>query len=206
MEQHTFVDLLSLKSLNLQDNRISSIDRRSFMNLDELTTLNLKGNKIIKIFKETFQNLPELEILDLSFNLIMHLDFTIFDQIGTLAMLKVNFSNNVINSLTTNHIGGQIDNSYSNGYYINIKVLDLSSNNISIISRSFFKPIEVSIMEILLQKNELQNLSREVFGNMPHLQVLNLSHNKITEVNFDSFKNSPRLQVSVIFTPIMQLL
>lgn len=79
VQQHTFVDLKvknteenvkfseqfleiflfnffqALKKLQLDDNRITNIERRAFMNLDQLRYLTLRGNKIDFISDEAFQ-------------------------------------------------------------------------------------------------------------------------------------------------------
>lgn len=78
----------------------------------------------------------------------------------------------------------------------NIKVLDLSFNNITDIMRFYFKPVEYSLTHLYLAHNELSNVTQGVFGNMPHLQWLDLSHNDLMEVDFDCFRNTNNLQVS----------
>lgn len=41
----------------------------------------------------------------------------------------------------------------------------------------------------------LQNISREVFGSMPHLQWLDLSGNRLFEIDYDTFKHTRKLQL-----------
>lgn len=41
--------------MNLDDNRIETVERRSFMNLDKLRHLSLRGNKMVTISDEAFQ-------------------------------------------------------------------------------------------------------------------------------------------------------
>lgn len=122
IEQHTFVDLLSLQYLYLDDNKIKKINRRAFMNLDRLKYLTLRGNKLAQINDESFQNLPELEYLDLAYNSLPSFNFDCFDQVGQLSSaFKVNISHNLINQLRTNFSiyantfnGGQHDSKYFN--------------------------------------------------------------------------------------------
>lgn len=110
ISQHTFVDLLDLEQIHLDDNQIGTLERRSFMNLENLKRLNLKGNKIANISYETFQNLPELEDLNMSYNKIKLFDFSFFDQVGTLSkMFHVNISHNELVDLTVN-IGLNFEN------------------------------------------------------------------------------------------------
>lgn len=107
-------------------------------------------------------------------------------------------------------------------YHSNIKILDLSHNMISKIGSGFFRPAEVSLTHLHLAHNQLtvisthfngffawrnrgdlmissfvlfQNTSKDVFGNMQHLHWLDLSYNLLNEMDYDSFRNSRRLQV-----------
>jgi len=77
----------------------------------------------------------------------------------------------------------------------NIKVLDLSHNNISDIARYYFRPIEYSITHLYMSNNRLRNVSKDIFGNMPHLQWLDLRHNRLIEMGHDCFKDTRNLQV-----------
>ncbi|XP_066248274.1 chaoptin [Euwallacea similis] len=196
VSQHTFVQLPKLQQLHLDDNKIDSLERRSFMNLEQLKRLNLKGNKLAAISYEAFQNLPELEHLDMSYNKIVKFDFLMFDQVGTLAMFHLNVSHNSLRELSVG-----VPSSFETGlgpggyYHSNIKVLDISFNNISVIAKQFFRPVEISLTNLHLGHNKIMNASRDVFGNMPHLQTLDLSRNTIYELDFDIFRNTKKLQV-----------
>ncbi|KAJ3628300.1 hypothetical protein MTP99_015615 [Tenebrio molitor] len=198
VQQHTFADLAQLEQIHLDDNRVESLERRSFMNLENLKRLNLKGNKISSIDYETFQNIPDLEDLDLSYNNLNSLDFTVFDQVGTLSMFHVNMSHNKLRNLVVNPSGGEEGVGSSN-----VKVLDLSFNNISSVSKQFFKPVERSLSHLHLNHNKLLNATKDVFGNMPHLQLLDLSHNSLYELDFDTFRNTKKLQV--LFVPFNRI-
>ncbi|XP_011151710.1 chaoptin isoform X3 [Harpegnathos saltator] len=201
LQTHTFVDLSALMTINLEDNAIEKIERRAFMNMNRLKYINLRGNKIRDITDEAFQNLPDLEFLDLAYNNLNEFDFASFDQVGTLSSFKVNVSHNEISRLWINsttftpptasafhiYLGGNVQS--------NIKVLDLSYNNISDIMKYYFKPVEYSLTHLYLSNNQLRNITQGIFGNMPHLQWLDLRHNDLFEVDFDCFKNTKNLQV-----------
>jgi len=77
----------------------------------------------------------------------------------------------------------------------NIKVLDLSYNNISDITKYYFKPVEYSLTHLYLSNNQLRNITQGIFDNMPHLQWLDLRYNELMELDFDCFKNTKNLQV-----------
>lgn len=81
------------------------------------------------------------------------------------------------------------------GIHSNIKILDLCFNNITTIAKQFFRPVELSLTHLHLSHNNLLNATREVFGNLRHLQWLDISHNVMYEMDFDMFRNTKRLQV-----------
>lgn len=80
----------------------------------------------------------------------------------------------------------------------NIKVLDMSHNNISDIMRFYFRPVEYSLTHLYLAHNEIANVTQGVFGNMPHLQWLDFRYNDLVEVDFDCFRNTKNLQVLLL--------
>lgn len=90
-----------------------------------------------------------------------------------------------------------------NQYYLspvihsNIKILDVSYNNITHISRGYFRPVELSLTHLYLSNNKIQNITRDVFNNIPHLQSLDLSDNIIQSVDYDAFKNTKSIQVNI---------
>jgi hypothetical protein len=67
------------------------------------------------------------------------------------------------------------------------------------VSGSFFKPIETALTYLIMSHNKLTNVTRDAFGNMPHLQWLDLTFNDLKEVDFDAFRHTRRLQVSTFF-------
>lgn len=77
----------------------------------------------------------------------------------------------------------------------NIKTLDLSYNNISFISQHYFLPTEPSLISLRLSNNQLNKVTRDVFGNMFNLQELDISHNRVFEFEQDAFKRTRKLQV-----------
>ncbi|CAH1127122.1 unnamed protein product [Ceutorhynchus assimilis] len=195
ISQYTFVHLPKLEQLHLDDNKIESLERRSFMSLEQLKRLNLKGNKLSTISYEAFQNLPELEHLDMAYNNLEKFEFSMFDQVGTLAMFHLNVSHNNLRDLLVS-VPTTFETDVGFGsYHSNIKVLDLSFNNISVIGKQFFRPAEISLTSLYLSHNQIMNATKDVFGNMPHLQWLDLSWNQIYEMDFDMFRNTKKLQV-----------
>ncbi|PNF19532.1 Chaoptin [Cryptotermes secundus] len=190
---HTFMDLPSLELLQLDDNRIKRIERHAFMNMDVLKKLDLRGNKLMAISDEAFQNLPQLELLDLAYNQLQSLDFSMLDQVGTLSSFHLNVSHNALQQLELNATRGR-----GGEMSANVKMLDLSYNNVTCIGHSYLRPVEQSLTHLHLSHNRLINTTREVFGNMPHLQWLDLSSNQLAELDFDTFRNTKMMQVLLL--------
>ena len=114
-------------------------------------------------------------------------------EVGTLSSFKLNVSHNSLQKLEQNSTTGR--GSEVSVLHSNVKVLDLSYNNVTRIGRTFFKPVERSLSHLHLSHNWVRNATREVFGNMPHLQWLDLSYNQLVDMDFDTFRNTRNLQV-----------
>jgi hypothetical protein len=117
-------------------------------------------------------------------------------QVGTLSSFRLNVSHNALQRLELNATTGR-----GGEMSANVRVLDLSYNNVSCVVQSYLGPVERSLTHLHLSHNGLLNTTREVFGNMPHLQWLDLSSNKLAELDFDTFRNTRMLQVGAIMGP-----
>ncbi|XP_045767710.1 chaoptin isoform X6 [Maniola jurtina] len=217
IDMHTFVNLRELQEILIEDNLIETVHRRSFTSLDNLKVIRLRGNIISEISEEAFQNLPALKELDISFNQLETFKFSIFDQVGSATALKVNVSYNRIIALADSNA----PSFYSSNFYpppkaqrlvsedpsplrierglgtvsVNIRVMDLSHNNISYIAPYYFRHADLTLSELYLSHNLIRNITREVFGSMLMLQYLDLSHNQIYHMEYDCFKKVRNLQI-----------
>ncbi|XP_050296865.1 chaoptin isoform X2 [Anthonomus grandis grandis] len=192
ISQKTFDELPRLQQIHLDDNKIESIDPLAFSSVTELKYLNLKGNKILSVGSKAFHKLLHLEYLDMSFNKISNLDFSWFDdETGRLSvsLFQLNVSHNNLKELLSNLGGSETRR---------IGVLDLSFNNIQNISEGFFEPVNSSLKRLHLGHNQIMNATGKVFGAMKYLQWLDLSWNSIFEMEFDMFDRSRRMDLQVL--------
>lgn len=90
--------------------------------------------------------------------------------------------------------------------HVSVKVLDLSHNNISFISNRFFRPVELSLLELKLSFNRILKATSDAFGSMVNLQLLDVAHNQIFEFEQDTFKNTKKLQVLFLKQPLNLIL
>ncbi|XP_015754061.1 PREDICTED: leucine-rich repeat-containing G-protein coupled receptor 4-like [Acropora digitifera] len=103
--ENQFTNLSQLSSLNLVSNRIDVVPITSFHGLSSLTSLSLNSNKICRILKFMFKDLTSLQTLDLSHNDIA------FIEDGALANLPALSSMNLYNNqLTTLPVDGDFHN------------------------------------------------------------------------------------------------
>jgi Leucine-rich repeat (LRR) protein len=75
---------------------------RSFVEMRSLKQLNLDGNRISELRDETFQNLHSLQRLSLAYNSLRGLNLEAFDYVGSLSFLRLDVSHNRIQSLSSN--------------------------------------------------------------------------------------------------------
>ncbi|XP_051173154.1 protein slit-like [Leptopilina boulardi] len=150
-----FHELINLETLNICNNQMEQIPQDIFSKLVNLTSLNLSGNQF-KFFGDfTFQNLINLQNLNLRHNQLDNLADSRFER------------RQMQDFLITSELFQRSD--WKNNYPLvsiifncfNLIHLDLAYNNIQKIHDDWF----------LLSKLKLQSL--------------NLTHNRISELNFD---------------------
>ncbi|CAG0894533.1 unnamed protein product [Cyprideis torosa] len=203
IKPRTFSDLKPLKSIRLCDNKIERIHKAAFSQQvitgkyypilqhmplrDFLEAIHLQGNWINQLDNEAFQGLPRLQFLDLSYNRLWELNLDALDQVGTLGTLTLDASYNWLRNLT-----GPSHGSWKN--YFNIKFFNVSHNNISDISNSYFEPLRTSLLCMDLSHNGLHKLTKAIAGGSQYLQELMLSHNRLRTISPDAFRGSESIQ------------
>jgi hypothetical protein len=156
-----FVNLNSIKSIDLSFNMIANVYRDSFVNLPVLTELNLSYNQISVVPRDLFQNLPTLEKINLSYNKISNLPEDLLQNLSNLT--KIDLSNNQISiipnifknlrKLTYISLGyNQITTIYANTF-INLpasNMIGLVGNRITTIQPHSFVNLNRKVMVVLM--------------------------------------------------------
>ena len=184
-----FNGLVRLLALGLDKNEIVSIERHSFDDLRSLKELHLFSNKLETISSGVFTNLAQLEYLNVSFNRLNTIERSAFTNLASLSFLD----------LSHNYLDGLVD--CFEGVF-NLYILDLSFNFIKIFENSFDFPLDTLYMSSnvgskaisLAFIKDLQTLYLEFYGvssfenenflNLPILDSLHLSNNKIRSVQY----------------------
>ncbi|RZF40048.1 hypothetical protein LSTR_LSTR002451 [Laodelphax striatellus] len=81
--------LTFLKTLDLGENRIQSVDNNTFQGLDQLYGLRLIENELVNITKDSFSSLGSLQVLNLACNKIEHVDKNAFGTSPTLHAVRL---------------------------------------------------------------------------------------------------------------------
>ncbi|KAM6215907.1 leucine-rich repeat-containing G-protein coupled receptor 5 isoform 3-T3 [Rhynchocyon petersi] len=196
-----FAGLYSLKVLMLQNNQLRQVPTEALQNLRSLQSLHLHNNRIHSLGKKCFDGLHSLETLDLNYN---NLDeFPV--AIRTLSNLKeLGFHSNNIKSIPEKAFVG-------NPSLITIHFYD---NPIQLVGRSAFQHLPelrtltlngasqitefpdltgtASLESLTLTGAQISSLPETVCNQLPNLQVLDLSYNRLEDL--PSFSVCQKLQ------------
>lgn len=93
LDAHAFENHAKLERLNLEDNQIVEMDRRTFGWLPELTELVLARNNITVLHEDMFERLGKLSRLYVQDNLLVDLSKDVFKGLGNLRVLDMSFNN-----------------------------------------------------------------------------------------------------------------
>ena len=149
-----------LKTLNLADNKLQTIEIGKLDNLEELI---LNGNNLNSMPLLT-DHLPSLRILILSHNNIVSLSPDYFNK--TPSAIVLNLSRNSLQEITLDHVDSLTE-------------ILLSYNNLSAMP-VLTQPL-TSLTKLVLNDNPISSIPEQYFINTPALLDLNLNQTKLTE-------------------------
>ncbi|KAJ3591555.1 hypothetical protein NHX12_006688 [Muraenolepis orangiensis] len=202
-----FLNLSELKCINLSGNAMSqSLDGTEFMYLTNLQYLDFSANRLDLLHPTAFQELKNLVILDISSNnhyfesegLTHMLNFT--THLPKLKTLLMNY-NKIATSTNTEmtseslerleFIDNRLDLLWKDGdtryikffkYLWNLRVLDISDNNLNFIPRDVFSNLPEKLSELYIRTNKLKSFFWGDIYMLTSLEILDLSGNSLTRV------------------------
>ena len=164
-----FAKFPNLNVLLLSSNNFNLLKKDYFANLEMLKYLNLSNNQILTIEDKTFEYLGSLVYLNLSANLIYDLSQSLFTKLSKLEILIL--SENKLESIQKN---------FFDGLY-RLKYLDLAQNQIKFLNKDSFFAI-IDLENLYLKSNLINNLNGSLCI-LKNLTILDLSFNEL-----ESFK------------------
>ncbi|CAL1534668.1 unnamed protein product [Lymnaea stagnalis] len=199
-----FSNLTLLEKLHLQKNIITDLTPRAFFGLDKLQKLNLSQNLLKTIPGLTFLGLSSLRRLSLTDNLISEFAADAFKGLSSLEELLMQkndisdlifmFGNDFYNSLMSVSLAGNLIThvpSHVFPHNSNLKQIDLSDNLIRRVGGQSFNNLYLETLQ--LQKNNLTEVTKEMFDAAKRISELTLSYNRIQDIAtgaFDSFRET----------------
>lgn len=185
LRSETFAYMPELRNLDLSYNRINNLTKHSFRNLPNLRYLSLAGNIIDSMEAEAFANLPKLEILELQGNNFTYLSMSSFNNVSSG---EVTFTLNVSRNGIRRIDGDRVTS-------LAINIFDGSYNELSEVPSGFFIAVETSIRQIILSFNKIVHIQNKAFGEAANLEILDLHNNNIITVKRKSFGDLISLQI-----------
>ncbi|XP_030378868.1 relaxin receptor 2 [Scaptodrosophila lebanonensis] len=173
---HSFDRLaaMPLKTLYLDDNKLSRLPAHFFAKGNQLRILLLARNRLHTLNSSDFQYLRNLEELDLRGNRIAHFEAHVFDMLHNLEVLYLNE-----NRLQRLH-PGMFPNTLTH-----LHTLSLAHNQIAdIASNTFTFP---RLRHLFLAGNQLAYIRDGTFCNLSYLQGLQLNENRIMKFDLHAF-------------------
>ncbi|KAL3267930.1 hypothetical protein HHI36_007069 [Cryptolaemus montrouzieri] len=170
-------DISNIQEIWLVKSNISKITPGAFKNLSYVS-LSLNENKIKKIESGVFTNLTEIFSISLSKNLI---DFIHGDAFTNMSNLReITLSHNRLKS-------------WNSSWFIGTQLLylDVSHNSIETLPNASFKFAKIhgrNIHKINLKYNRIKSLQSDTFLDLPMVNNLYFSNNKISTVNENILK------------------
>lgn len=202
-----FLNLGELRCLNLSSNLMSqSLNGSEFTYLTNLQYLDFSSNRLDLLYSTAFQELQNLVILDISNNNhyfesegVTHmLNFTKnLKKLTTLLMNHNEISTSTNTELESDSLKrlefryNRLDMLWRDGdtrylnYFkklLNLKVLDISHNNLNSIPSEVFSGLPDRLSELYLKGNQLKSFNWQELQLLHSLQVLDLSGNSLTTV------------------------
>ncbi|RNA18019.1 slit -like protein [Brachionus plicatilis] len=194
----------SLTEFGLTNTNISLLNKINIelRQLKNLRTLKLNNLRLDKFEPNWTESLESLSYLSLASNRLSLLDSNVFSSKLISIDLSQNFVSNVTNLLSAIESGenlkelklkkNQIKNLTSLSKLSNLEYLDLSSNEISILSKNMFRNL-TKLTHLYLTSNRIKNLDQNLFLEMKDLMVLLLNNNFL--VNHPNISTLMRLKI-----------
>ena len=181
IESDAFFNRSGAIHLELKENNLFRIRRKTFNGLSDLNYLMMNSNKITRIHANIFRfHFEDLSELDLSYNSIPFITLGSFS--GLIKLDKLNLSNN---RLVEIHPNAFIE-------LKNLKFLDLSENQLTELNSNIFQNLEL-LTDLNLSGNGLVKIGCNLFKNLKNLQDLRLNSNRISEIHSEALKHLKHL-------------
>lgn len=189
-----------LKTADLGENLISSLDQSDFKGLTNLYGLRLIGNQLENLTKNTFTELPSLKILSLARNKLKNIEIGTFDPVPKLQAVRLD--SNLLEeiyglfthapSLMWLNISSNLLTHFDYALLSpSVKWLEVNSNKIETLDNSYGPDVELSLQSVDMSFNRLREISSKSVPK--NVELLFLNNNMIEFVASHTFMNAKNL-------------
>lgn len=176
----------SLTHAHLSRNTIRILPDRIFAKNKQLTNLYLNANNLERLNASTFVGLIKLQVLDLSANNLEDVHATTFQENIDLRLLNLSYNSlhrfpDLLSLATSLDLSFNLISQFNANSLENmprIRSLSLRDNQLQFLPRGL-KSKTLKILDV--QRNRLVELHNDSFVELPSLQKIDLSGNRLTE-------------------------
>lgn len=177
-----FKDLVRLRQLDLNQNRLTSVAAGTFAQQRQLTTLSLAKNQISSFVNVSFAGLESLQTIDLYMNEIRSLGKSL-EFLALKNLTKINLGSNQMVRIDPYAFTG----------LRRLEQLFLDDNNLTNLTMNVFNDL-TNLAKLALWRNALQRLPANLFSNLGSLDTLDLSENYLESVPAGFFNGLQKLK------------
>ncbi|XP_054270602.1 toll-like receptor 7 [Macrosteles quadrilineatus] len=180
---NSFNGLISLRVLNMSNNRLESLPDGLFASCREIREIYLHNNTLYELARGLLHRLEQLLVLDLSNNQLSsnQIDDTTF--VGLIRLIVLNLSHNALTRIDARTFK---DLSF-------LQILDLRNNSIGFIEDNAFLPL-YNLHTLNLAENRIHHITSQLFNGLFGLSKLNLNNNLIVNIDPQAFRNCSDLK------------
>ncbi|XP_044020151.1 toll-like receptor 6 [Aphidius gifuensis] len=146
-------NLLSITGLYYTGGSISKLPTNSLLCLQNLEKLSITQTQLTTIEAGVFDSMDTLKYINLAFNKITHISTGVFNYLNNLITLELN--HNKINDIESKSLLKSGNN--------NLRLLNLSYNEFTIIKKDTFKDIKCKYLD--LSQNKISIIENDAFEN-----------------------------------------
>uniref|UniRef100_A0A0N5B228 LRRCT domain-containing protein n=1 Tax=Strongyloides papillosus TaxID=174720 RepID=A0A0N5B228_STREA len=189
IEKGDLTDLQSLNIITATGNKIELIEQGAVGKNNSIKYIYLGDNAFTKLENCNLSNFKEVEVIDLSYNKITEVPANVFTQLEHLQHL--NLEANAIRDISNGAFDG-----------IPLLLLWLPHNCLSMISASMFKGA-LFLRQVSLAHNNIHIVQPLSFAHLANLHTLDLSFNKIKNLQPGAIDGSDYLTVRLQENPMV---
>ena len=185
----------SLKEINLQMSKLSSLPFGIFENLVTLQKLDLSYNRLEDFESGVFGHLQAMVELNLDFNSVTTLKSDILAPFGGFSMVKFSARQNLIANIDENFFA----------LCKKLEILLLTANRFQVVPENLLAPLESVLKTLDLSSNYISFLPQFFFYGMQKLENLDLSNNELKHLSQPSVLEPLRSSLRIFNASYNQL-